>query len=377
MAGSTMTFLNILVREIYRGLFGREPTPEELYTSTAVVLKTGSLTQLVEDLLNSDEFRQKCVVAVAPEVVRAAYKGILGREPDPGGFTAHTARLEIDKDIESLLSAMVASPEFNHKMVMVRLPDLRQAGKAGSVKIETTPEQFARLFERVRDEWTKLGDTDPHWSVIVHEQFKSQNFAEHEEEFYQSGRAVFSIIENTFNDAGMEINRAGTVLELGCGTGRVTHILADVYARVIAVDVSPGNLRLCQEKLHRLGKTNVTFMLLKSPRDIQNIPPIDFFFSTIVLQHNPPPIIHYFLSEIFGKIRKSGCVLFQVPTHIPGYSFEVNQYLESPVPVMEMHSVPMQAVFSLLAKNQLRPVEVLMDGSTGMLGSHTFFAIRE
>jgi cyclopropane fatty-acyl-phospholipid synthase-like methyltransferase len=167
------------------------------------------------------------------------------------------------------------------------------------------------------------------------------------------------------------------VLELGCGTGRVTHVLADRYARVLAVDVSPGNLRLCQEKLIQMGKTNVECLLLKCPRDIENILPVDLFFSTIVLQHNPPPVIHYFLDQIFGKIREGGSVIFQVPTDRAGYSFNVIDYLASPAPAMEMHALPMRAIFSLFAKHRLRPLEVLMDGWTASLGSHMFFAVRD
>jgi hypothetical protein len=120
----------------------------------------------------------------------------------------------------------------------------------------------------------------------------------------------------------------------------------------------------------------VEYVLLKSPRDIENIPPIDFFFSTIVLQHNPPPVIYYFLDQILGKVRESGTVFFQVPTHIAGYSFDVTRYLASPEPPMETHCLPMRAVFSLFEKHALAPLEVLMDNSTGQPGSHTFFAVR-
>jgi len=262
-------------------------------------------------------------------------------------------------------------------MVPVLLGGLRPlcSRQPGSVNIEATAEQFALLFDRICAQWTKLGDTEPHWSVLTNENYKFANFSEHEEQFYKSGQAVVSMIEGTAKRAGLEINPAATVLELGCGTGRVTQALADVYAHVIAVDVSPGNLRLCKQELRQRGKSNVECVLLKSPSDIQSIPPVDFFFSILVLQHNPPPVIYYFLSEIFGKIRESGSVLFQVPTHTPGYSFNVSQYLESPVPLMEMHCLPMRAVFSLFAKNRLTPVEVLMDN--GRIGSHTFFAVRE
>jgi SAM-dependent methyltransferase len=247
-----------------------------------------------------------------------------------------------------------------------------------NVDIEATPEQFEQIFRRVHAQWVELGETEPHWSVATHEKFKVENFAKHEEEFYQSGVQQVALLQGIARRAGLEINPAGTVLELGCGTGRVTHALADAFAGVIAVDISPGNMRLCQEKLREVGKTNVEYILLQSPEEIQNLPPFDLFFTTIVLQHNTPPVIHYFLDQILAKLRKPGIAYFQVPTHATGYSFNLAEYLALPPHAkMEMHCLPMPAVFSLLAKHGLRPVEVLMDSSTGVPGSHTFFAVRE
>jgi SAM-dependent methyltransferase len=367
-----------LVEEVYRGIFRRKADEGELASGAALVKSTGSITPLVKSLLASSEFKSRSFGAGAPKIVKAAYKAILGRAPDSGELEVDVARLARDGDITALLHAKLACPEFQRKnrAFIAAALSAMSSELTGSVDIETTPLQFQQLFTRVCDQWTKLGDTEPHWSVLTGDNFKSENFSQHEDEFYQGGRAMLSTIEKFFKRSGMEINRAATVLELGCGTGRITHALAEAFANVIAVDVSPGNMRLCREKLRQCGRSNVEYALLKSPADIQKLPPVDFFFSIIVLQHNPPPMIHYLLSEILGKIRESGAVLFQVPTHTPGYSFDVNEYLQSPEPVMEMHCLPMQAVFNLLAKHRLKPVEVLMDGWTGHLGSHTFFAVR-
>jgi SAM-dependent methyltransferase len=354
----------LLAKELYLEILGHEPEAVEPATSTG----SPSSTQLQDKQFHLD----------AAELVTIAYKGLLNREADADGLALHSARLMRDGNIPSFLDAIVRGKEFKKKRIVVGeyLAPL-WSEQIKKVSTEATPEQFELLFERIRGEWTALGDTEPHWSVHVSERYKSKTFAEHEEEFYESGHNSISVIRRLTELAGLEISPEATVLELGCGTGRVTHVLADRYARVIAVDVSPGNLRLCQEKMTQLGKTNVDFFLLKSPRDIQDIPPVDFFFSTIVLQHNPPPVIHYFLDQIFGKIRKSGSVIFQVPTHHAGYTFNVTEYLSSRPPVMEMHILPMQAVFSLFAKHGLTPVEVLMDGCTNWLGSHTFFAVRQ
>lgn len=311
------------------------------------------------------------------ETVRLAFQLLLGREPENND----AAKLfQKHKTVDELRKALLATPEFKRR----RLPPIMKGAlstlqyDSRRVDIEVTPEQLEQLFERLRVQWTKLGETEPHWSVMSNADFKAANFAKNEEKFYQSGYVITAQITKAFKRVGLEINRAGTAFELGCGTGRVTHALADIFAKVIGADVSPGNLRLCEEKMRQLNKTNVECRLLKSPNDIESLPSVDFFFTTIVLQHNPPPVMHYFLDKIFSKIKEGGAVMFQLPTHTPRYAFSVDDYLTTTQRhTMDMHALPMRAVFALLAKHKLSPVEVLMDTQTGDLGSHTFFAVRE
>jgi SAM-dependent methyltransferase len=308
--------------------------------------------------------------------VRLGFEYMLGREIESDEvLKAH----QNVPSVAALRVVLMNSAEFKEKAAPYVLSTWRSLWGAPQEVETLVPENVLRLlFDRIRAQWKQLGDTEPHWSVITQDSFKAANFAQNEEQFYQTGHEQAALIKGLMKRSGREINPAATVLELGCGTGRVTHVLADMFAKVIAVDVSPGHLRLCEQMMKQRGKTNVQYMLLEAPGDIQRIPTIDFFFSTIVLQHNPPPVIYYFLSEIFSKVRSGGgSVLFQVPTSTPGYSFNAAQYLATPPPGLEMHCLPMRSVFSLLTKYKLTPVEVMMDDSTGMLGSHTFFAVRE
>jgi 2-polyprenyl-3-methyl-5-hydroxy-6-metoxy-1,4-benzoquinol methylase len=308
--------------------------------------------------------------------VRLGFEFMLGREIESEEtLKAH----QVVPSVAALREVLMNSAEFKEKAAPALLGSLRSMWATPQhIDTQVSDNDLRLLFERVRGQWQKLGDTEPHWSVITQDNFKAANFAQHEEQFYETGHHQAAMIRDLMHRSGREINPASTILELGCGTGRVTHALADMFAKVIAVDVSAGHLRLCEQMMRQRNKTNIQYMLLQAPSDIQRIPPIDFFFSTIVLQHNPPPVIYYFLSEIFSKVRSGGgAVLFQVPTSTPGYSFKAAEYLATPPPELEMHCLPMRAVFSLLARNGITPVEVMMDDSTGMLGSHTFFGVRE
>jgi SAM-dependent methyltransferase len=80
--------------------------------------------------------------------------------------------------------------------------------------------------------------------------------------------------------------KAKTMLEIGCGAGRMTRRLADVFGEVHAVDVSGEMLRIARERL--ADKPNVHLHQI----DGRTLEPLgerrfDLVFSTIVFQHIP------------------------------------------------------------------------------------------
>jgi cyclopropane fatty-acyl-phospholipid synthase-like methyltransferase len=168
----------------------------------------------------------------------------------------------------------------------------------------------------------------------------------------------------------------GTCLELGCGAGRVTKHLAGGFDKILAVDISEGNLRQCRKMAAHSGIENIEFILMQSPAEIANLPSVDFFYSTIVLQHNPPPVQKFILDCILGKIKPGGGFYFQAQTHTPGYGFDVDAFLATPPDIMNMYCFPMHEILRLIEKHRLSIREVLMDSWTGIYGSHTFFGVN-
>ena len=86
-----------IVRRAYQGVLGREPDTNGLYTYRNKVLNQGWDEQDVSAALRkSPEYRQKNAMTreQAEEVVRRAYESVLGREPDAGsrGYVDHVLR---------------------------------------------------------------------------------------------------------------------------------------------------------------------------------------------------------------------------------------------------------------------------------------------
>lgn len=96
----------------YRGVLGREPDPEGLAAYTEALARSGDLAGFLVDLARSDEFKQKTFAVLAPDLVRAAYRGLLGRDADPEGLAAYVANLTNRRDLASVLADIVHSEEF-------------------------------------------------------------------------------------------------------------------------------------------------------------------------------------------------------------------------------------------------------------------------
>jgi SAM-dependent methyltransferase len=311
------------------------------------------------------------------DAVRRLYREHLGREVE--SENAVIGHLNGHRSVESLRQAILESPEYHSNNLGRRLWCYLGEGlyhPAPDIEVEIAIADLEALFDRIANQWSTLGETDAHWSVLTNDKYRALAFPAHAEEFYLSGRHTVSLVDvfARRNNAALDLSH---VLELGCGTGRTTTALAETFAKVTAVDVSAGHLNLCREALEKAGRSDADFVRLESAADARDFPACSFFFSVIVLQHNPPPLAHWLLDQALSKVVPGGAALFQVPTHFPEYSFRIADYLASPMPpTFEMHCLPMHCVFRLLQKHGFTPLEVVMDTWTGLPGSHTFFAVK-
>ena len=158
------------------------------------------------------------------------------------------------------------------------------------VEVTVEPDLAATLLAHVEQTWNRLGQEQPHWSVLSADQFKPDRIAEHEDDFYASGAADTNMLLAVLRRNGFAPERFARVLEYGCGLGRVTAHLASAFPAVIACDISQSHLLQAKQTLARTGTTNAEFRLVSLPEfGMHNS--FDLWFSRIVLQHNPPPVI--------------------------------------------------------------------------------------
>ena len=117
---------------------------------------------------------------------------------------------------------------------------------------------------------------------------------------------------------GVDLHGGETVLEIGCGVGRMTRRLSQLAGRVIAADVSPEMLRRCEGNLR--GTDNVDLVLVPGDGRMPEVPDkaVDVVFSYITLQHVPTKAAQCtYLSESARALKPGGRLAVQLRDRSP------------------------------------------------------------
>ncbi len=276
---------------------------------------------------------------------------------------------------DALLAQMCALPSMTElrRMVMethafqLQLP--RATAKvpltAPPLRIEVSAASAtaAQLLSLVRDKWRRMGDDRPHWSVTGKDEHLPDRLAENRASFENSGQDDLNMILAVLARSGMPADLFAHVCDFGCGVGRISLPMAGRFLRVTACDVSEAHLRHGREAAARLGIGNINFVLVEPPH-FGMTQPFDLWFSHLVLQHNPPPIIAAILRRMFALLSPGGVALFQVPTYIRGYGYDSASYLRAPpADLMEVHALPQQEILSLARDARCDVLEIREDCS--------------
>lgn len=306
------------------------------------------------------------------------YRSILGREPESAAVVErHLAHVT---DLRSLVIQFINSRECRNKKgawlsVGLDAPKME-------IELDATPSELAQIKERIGRAWTLLGSTRPHHSVLSSIDYLPAKMNEEAiHRFWASGTRDSGVVQAMLKRHDFADLQAKICAEYGCGVGRLTFPLAELFCRVHAYDVSPTHFELAKANAADRKVENVEFHQCSTDTTDQALSECDFFFSRIVFQHNPPPVIRDLISASLGTLRRGGIAIFQVPTYASNYSFDVRDYLASEWrPDMEMHCIPQAEVFRLASEAKCQILEVREDNSIGRLGtwiSNTFVVKRD
>ncbi|MFO1238577.1 MAG: class I SAM-dependent methyltransferase [Alphaproteobacteria bacterium] len=312
---------------------------------------------------------------VDAQLVTDAYTILLGRPPE--NAEAISLWQGATSSRRDLVRKFLASDEFLGASADL-LPNFGgQADKPSAPPIASAPPmrvewdvagpKAEQLLGMVAATWSQLGETKPHWSVLSDADFLPEQIEANRADFYASGAADVALIEGVLRRHGRALADFPVCMEFGVGVGRVTRHLAGKVQRLLGCDISPSHLALAREALDEARAANAELVQATVGNAFGMETPFDFWFSRIVLQHNPPPVIAMILRQTFARLKPGGLALFQVPTYAVGYAFQVDRYLDDPGASqgIEMHCLPQQAVFQIAAEAGCVPLEIREDNDTG------------
>ena len=322
------------------------------------------------------------IVPDPKDAVSDIYRAILRRNPDPDGmsyFAAVLGNQGLREVIEQFLSCKeylaISARGFNERL---------NWGPKMSVQLDLSDAQLDQLWGHVSQVWTDLGTSDPFWSVLTSDRYRKANLDDGAivEEFYASGIADLDYLRAYLSRADVALTPNMVVAEYGCGVGRLTPFLARVARRVLAFDISATHLDAARRRLKREGVANVELVHMKGRSSLERLTAIDLFFSIIVLQHNPPPIMLNILDAAFAGLRRGGLAFFQVPIYASDYAFEFSKFMEKEgrAKSMEMHFLPQADILRLARAHDMQLLEIRTDHLIGNFAdwvSNTFLIRKQ
>ena len=130
----------------------------------------------------------------------------------------------------------------------------------------------------------------------------------------------------------LDLAKDAKILDLGCGPGYFLDWLkANEFTNYLGVSLSPGDIKLCEEKGHTIKKYDMSFL---PQREGYYDESVDFIFLRHALEHSPYPI---FTIMEYNRVLKQGSKM----------------YIEVPAPDCERRHEYNLNHYSILGENQL------------------------
>jgi len=316
---------------------------------------------------------------ISADDVRYGYRFMLGREVESDDVIQNA--LLAYPTFEALRAALLASEEFRFAQAVRAGSALRHPFPDAPPQVVTrlTPAQRARLITATIAQRIALGETEPHWSTMPQDAFRAARMDETTRAaFEETGKVEVERFLAALKRGGIAPGQLRHCVELGCGVGRLTRVLAGALPRVTGTEVSASHLAVARSGLDAAGLETLNLVLLNGAAAFERVPRCDALVSIGWLQLLPPPVACYFLERMLERLNPGGIAYLQLVTGLLGYAYDAAT-AEPPAPgEVQTHAIPQPALFALLAEQGCNLVEIREDPATSpQLLSNTLLARKQ
>jgi SAM-dependent methyltransferase len=168
--------------------------------------------------------------------------------------------------------------------------------------------------------WEEWGRRDPYFGVITDPKFRGPQINENAiQEFFASGESHVHGVLSTIRKCIDPGFAPRTVLDFGCGVGRLLLPFAKIAADVVGLDVSPSMLQEARRNCDEQRLSNVR--LFHSDDVLSNLTgSFDLIHSCIVFQHIPVDRGRTIFSQLLQYLRPGGVGAVQLTYSKTGFA---------------------------------------------------------
>jgi ubiquinone/menaquinone biosynthesis C-methylase UbiE len=202
----------------------------------------------------------------------------------------------------------------------------------------------ARILKKMRSDWNGRAKENAQYYVQNEKKKWDQR------DFFRSGE--INVANEVMTDmvaicGGQRSPLDLNMLEIGCGVGRMTRMLARIFAQVTGVDISEEMVRQARENTADLNNVD---LLVGDGCTLAGLPDAnyDFAFSFIVFQHIPAySVISSYCREVYRVLKPRGLFKFQVQGHTGLARNEMDTWVGYPVSTSEAAKLAEESGFAL------------------------------
>jgi SAM-dependent methyltransferase len=220
----------------------------------------------------------------------------------------------------------------------------------------------------MRDSWDAFAAREPYFAVLTDPRFLRERFdGAAEAEFFQTGDEYVSDLYATVLESVAPHFAPLTVLEYGCGVGRLVIPFARRAEKVTGVDVSPAMLENARRHADRSGVRNVELMTSDDfERDTRTFDLVNCFLVFQRLRREEGLAL---LRRLAARVREGGVGVFHLPyrshvsplvraardarARVPGVNALVNvaRRKAAATPLIESNTYDLNEVFAVLQEH--------------------------
>ena len=253
------------------------------------------------------------------------------------------------------------------------------------VRMEVTDAQREELVARTLARWQRCGRGSAYDHFFRDPRlFDDRSVKWNREKRFEIGHEELERFYVTGHRNGITFAPNASMLALGCEVGFLAAAVAQRLGRFAGIEIGGRAFEQGCAALEERGLPETELIPLRSFLD--SAPTYggrnyDIFYSTMLLQHAPPPVALMLLHMCLSRINPGGYAYFQVPCHIYDYRYDSGDYLRAlseSDDSGEIHALPQTYILQLLARHGLVPIEILPEQRLGPMGlSFTFFARKQ